>query len=128
MLLMTFQYAALIAVFAVVYRHILAYEPVLNWWFVFGDKYADKWFYKPVWGCELCISGQIALWTYLINWINSSYSAENWRVLNFLLKVVPVYHFEHYSLLGGLIFITTSIAAAWLTYKGFKHLEESKNI
>lgn len=48
-----------------VYRGVLAYEPVLNWWFRFGNRYEGRWFFAPVWGCVKCISGQLALWFYL---------------------------------------------------------------
>ncbi len=48
-----------------VYRGILAYEPILNWWFKFGNRHFEKrWFYAPVWGCVKCITGQIALWSF----------------------------------------------------------------
>lgn len=49
-----------------VYRLILAYEKILSWWFKFGAKYENKWFFPPVWGCQLCISGQIAGWSFII--------------------------------------------------------------
>lgn len=50
---------------AAVYKGWLAYEPVLNWWFRFGNKYETRWFFNPVWGCVKCIAGQLALWFYL---------------------------------------------------------------
>jgi hypothetical protein len=34
-----------------IYRFVLNQEPVLNFWFRFGDKYEGKWFYPPIWGC-----------------------------------------------------------------------------
>lgn len=49
-----------------IYRGLLAYEPVLNWWFKFGARYEKRWFYPPVWGCVKCITGQLALWWFLI--------------------------------------------------------------
>lgn len=49
-----------------IYKGILSKEPVLNWWFVFGLKFEERWFYPPVWGCVRCISGQMALWSYLL--------------------------------------------------------------
>ena len=97
-------YGFLIAVFSVSYRLILAYQPVLSWWFQFGMRYNDKWFYKPIWGCELCFSGQLALWTYLISWlsVNFNTTAPFWRLL---FKVLPNYHQTEYNALNGLIFI-----------------------
>lgn len=49
-----------------VYRHILSDEPVLHWWFRFGQRFENTWFFKPVWGCHRCISGQLALWAFLL--------------------------------------------------------------
>lgn len=48
-----------------VYRCLLADEPILNWWFMFGQRFEKKFFYRPVWGCPKCISGQLALWFYM---------------------------------------------------------------
>lgn len=125
MLLITMLgYALLLAVCAIVYRHILAEQEVLNWWFVWGNRFENKWFYKPIWGCELCISGQLALWTYVFNWINYSYSGQIGGVCDFLLKVVPLYHFKHYSLLELFIFICLTIGSTWTLFKGFKYLQE----
>lgn len=49
-------------VIGAIYRGLLAYEPVLNWWFRFGARFEKRWFYAPVWGCVKCITGQLALW------------------------------------------------------------------
>lgn len=49
-----------------VYRFVLAYEKILNWWFKFGDRYERKWFHRPVWGCSKCFAGQLAGWFWLI--------------------------------------------------------------
>lgn len=47
-----------------IYRCILAYEPILNWWFKFGQRYEKRSWFPAVWGCQKCISGQISLWFY----------------------------------------------------------------
>jgi hypothetical protein len=52
-------------VIGAIYRGLLAYEPVLNWWFRFGAKYEKRWFYPAVWGCVKCICGQLALWSFI---------------------------------------------------------------
>ena len=52
-------------VIAAVYLKILAYEPVLNWWFKFGNKFEGRWFYPPIWGCIRCVSGQMGLWAFI---------------------------------------------------------------
>ena len=101
-------YAALIAVLAVVYRLILAYEPILNWWFAFGARFEKYFWHAPIWGCQLCFAGQIALWTYLLNWISSylNVNAPFWRFVYFL---IPEYRVNDFSVLNGLIFISTTI-------------------
>lgn len=103
-------YSFLIAVFSVTYRCLLAHEAILSWWFQFGARFHDKWYYKPIWGCELCFSGQVVLWTYFINWVaHSGYfnlKAPFWRLIYFL---IPEYHIEQYSVLNGLIFILMTI-------------------
>jgi hypothetical protein len=55
-----------VGIVAAIYHGILAYSPVLNWWFRFGQRFEKKWFYDPIWGCVKCIAGQMALWSYLI--------------------------------------------------------------
>jgi hypothetical protein len=54
------------AIMGVVYILILSREPILNWWFRFGARFEGRFFWKPIWGCELCFSGQAALWMYII--------------------------------------------------------------
>lgn len=49
-----------------VYRHVLAYEIVLNWWYRIGQRWEKRWFFRPIWGCEKCVAGQIALWGSLV--------------------------------------------------------------
>lgn len=101
-------YAALIAVFAVVYLLILAYEPILNWWFKFGSRFEKSFFHAPIWGCQLCFAGQTALWTYIFNWIASYLNANApfWRFIYFL---IPEYQLKDFSVLNGLIFISLAI-------------------
>lgn len=62
----SFLFATAAGISAAVYIKILAYEPPLNWWFRIGQRYEDRWFYPPIWGCVKCIAGQIALWSYLL--------------------------------------------------------------
>lgn len=44
---------------------ILVEEDIMAWWFKFGLKYRERWFYKPIWGCHRCWAGQVAFWSYL---------------------------------------------------------------
>ena len=97
-------YGFLIAVFAVSYRLVLAYEPILNWWFRFGLNYSSRFFYRPIWGCEKCFAGQIAFWTYLFSWI-ASYLNTNAPFWRFLFKIIPNYQHENYNALNGLIYV-----------------------
>lgn len=52
---------------AAVYKGILAYEKILNWWFMFGSRFDQKWWHAPVWGCIYCISGQFGMWAFLLS-------------------------------------------------------------
>jgi hypothetical protein len=65
-LLLCYLWAFAAGLCGVIYKSVLAYEPVLNWWFRFGARYENKWFFAPVWGCVLCISGQLALWSFTL--------------------------------------------------------------
>lgn len=123
MLLELYLFSAVIGLFAVVYRYILAYEEILAWWFRFGARFENYWFWKPVWGCELCIAGQLALWTYVFSWIGN-YLDENSIIRRFLFFVLPDYGLQDYSVLGGAFFVSTAIAFAWVIYKGFDYLKE----
>lgn len=124
MLLELTPYAALIGLFAVVYKHILAYEDILNWWFRFGSKFEGRWFWKPIWGCELCIAGQIALWSYVLSWFSYSYFEAMPRTASLILKVMPSYSPYEFNVLEGLIFICETIAFAFIIYKGFEKLNK----
>jgi len=61
--------AFLIACISWVYMSVLR-EFLLTEWFLFGynhfGKYEDwrQYVYKPIWGCELCFSGQLSLWMF----------------------------------------------------------------
>jgi hypothetical protein len=68
-------------VIAAIYRGLLAYEPILNWWFKFGNQYEKRWFFAPVWGCVKCISGQLALWSYLLTPISEGWQSNPVGVL-----------------------------------------------
>ncbi len=48
---------------AAVYRS-LATEPFFFPWWQYGQRYENRWFFKPVWGCAHCAAGQLALWSY----------------------------------------------------------------
>lgn len=105
-------YAFCIGLMAVVYRCILAYEDILNWWFTFGRKFDKFVFYKPIWGCEKCFAGQIAFWTYGINWLKQSQETRFGSISHYIFKVIPKYSFGDFNALNWLIFICLSIGLA----------------
>lgn len=112
-MLLILLYALLIGLFAVVYRHILAYEDILNWWFRFGSRFENKSFWKPVWGCEICIAGQLALWVYLLNWIVWT-NFDGWpRLCGFIVKLIPLFDPRNYNALDGLIFVSVAVFSAF---------------
>lgn len=70
-------HAFLIATVSWCYHTILK-DFLLSKWFAFGyelfGKEEDTWkeyVYKPIWGCQYCTSGQMALWLYFyLYWCN----------------------------------------------------------
>ncbi len=83
-----------------VYRFILAYETILNWWFRFGSRYERKWFYRPIWGCAKCFAGQLSFWSWL------------------LIVIIPLI-VRHYRQNGGLFnFSTNTTQTAGLAILG----------
>lgn len=101
--------AIAIALTTISYRYILAYEPVLNWWFKFGAKFENRFFYKPIWGCAKCISGQIALWFYLLSWLHNSYFYKNTFLSDVFLLLYPRGSGIDYNLFEAIFFIFTTI-------------------
>ena len=106
-------WTTIIALFSITYRMILAEEDILNWWFRFGLRYENRWFYKPIWGCALCFAGQTAFWTYLINWIGSYFNekAPFWRLIYFF---IPKYHNERESLFLMAFFVSFTILQTFI--------------
>lgn len=119
MLLIYFVWSLLLGITAVIYKNFLAHEEVLNWWFRFGDKYEGRWFYKPIWGCVYCISGQLALWFYLVNWFGSVNFIKNSFLSHFISFLVPNINPGNFSLLGLIIFICTVIFIVHILDKYF---------
>ncbi len=58
--------------------------------------YRNKWVLKPILECELCVSGQIALWTYIIT--------------------------QPFNILGLIFSICLSIMLAWLIARVMNNL------
>lgn len=47
-----------------------------------GKELDTQWWWKPLWGCAKCVSGQMALWTYwFIYWPATPQSAYQWLCL-----------------------------------------------
>jgi hypothetical protein len=82
--------ALVCALIGCVYIKILAYEKVLNWWFKIGLKHSKKWYYEPIWGCEKCVSGQFALWSYLVFAVLHEYRPHN--AMYSLFGYNPLFH------------------------------------
>lgn len=116
-----FIYSVLIAVIAVIYKKFLSQEPILNWWFKIGDRFYKRWFYAPIWGCEFCFAGQLALWTFSLNWLGSNFNenAPFWQLIFF---VMPKYHFSDWSVFSLVNFICLTIFNVFLISKLYKYL------
>lgn len=109
--------AALIGLFSVTYRDTISNEEILNWWFRFGSRFEGNWFWKPIWGCHLCISGQIALWIYAVNWITSAIHM-GYNTTNYTIGwLIPIHRDWDFSVLNGMIFIAAAIGFAYQIYK-----------
>lgn len=115
-------FAVVFAIIAVVYIKILSYEPVLNWWFQFGMKYENKWFHKPIWGCHLCFSGQLALWSYLVNWTTDGKGVFN----DVLFFFFPMYGFDGFSVFWLVYSITLTVLASFLVGKFYDMVNKIK--
>lgn len=72
--------AFLLATVTWFYQIILS-DYILERWFAYGydhfgaEKYYGTWkkhLYMPLWGCQYCTSGQLALWSYLF--LNDHYN------------------------------------------------------
>lgn len=121
MLLMYFVWPLLIAAAAVIYRQFLADQPVLNWWFMFGMRFENKWFHAPIWGCVFCISGQLALWSYVVSWLAYGYFDRSLAISHFLSYLVPFFGSTDYSVLGCVIFICVTISYVHILSKLYNH-------
>lgn len=55
-----------VGILGATYREILAKEETFNRWWIFGARYENRWFFRPVWGCGHCFAGQFTLWTWTL--------------------------------------------------------------
>lgn len=81
----TLAFAGVIALITIVIKEILYREPILHWFYRFGERYEGRWFFMPIWGCHKCMAGQLALWWYI------------------------ALHFNSYSILGHLFAVCAAI-------------------
>lgn len=119
-----FIYALIIAIAAVIYRRFLSHEEVLSWWFQYGLKYEKRWFWKPVWGCEFCIAGQIALWTYVLNWVFGVVLRANATFSRLIFALIPEYHFLDWSVFSGVFFVCLTLLLVFVINKLYSWLEK----
>lgn len=90
-------------IIATVYRHILAYEYPFTMWWKWGNRFETRWFFKPVWGCEKCFSGQLAWWLYLVFNFPALFEPETWQFSSFAPWVISM-------ILSGIIWL---FGAVW---------------
>lgn len=120
MLLITI-WAFIIAVVSYVYKEIIGREAVLNWWFKFGIRFENRFFYRPIWGCEKCFAGQTALWIYILNWSSTNFdkNAPFWR---FIFFFVPKYDLKQFDVFSGVFFVFLTVLLTFLLSKTIKKL------
>lgn len=92
----------LIALIAYVYAVILTYDGMLfNGVYLRFERWFPEWLFYPLIGCVYCVSGQMALWYYLIKF---------WSEYNFI---------DHILFISITIF-TVELIVKILTYNGTK--------
>lgn len=117
------------AIMSVAIITVMPNEPILNWWFRLGYRLGIKrvgneevarWFYKPIWGCEKCFAGQLALWGFAA-WHLRAGAGHTATFCH-----MPVYWagFVNYSLFCHL----TAICTAILTAVFFNHLIQKTDL
>ena len=113
--------ALIIAVIAYTYKEIIGREKILNWWFKFGLRFEDRFFYRPIWGCEKCFAGQVAFWIYFFNWLSTNFdtNAPFWRLIFFF---IPKYDLGDYSVFLGVFSVSLSVLLTFLLSKTIKKL------
>lgn len=97
------------AVIALIYRLILAYEEPFSAWWRFGSRFEGRWFYRPIWVCEKCFAGQLALWIYFFRCLHvgkSTHAPSNMPFLDISFRL------EGYSLLGHAFAVAMAIFTA----------------
>lgn len=110
------------AVISVVMIVLLAKEPILNWWFVWGDRVGHrmvgnamkaKWFYRPIWECEKCFAGQLALWGYFFSHIKGN-SPLDWQERGWFS--FPGYSLFHHMLTVAFAILTSVIISYYINH------------
>ena len=121
MLLILVKWAVVFAVIAFVYREILSREKILNWWFKFGLRFEKRFFYRPIWGCEKCFAGQLAFWTFFLNWLSTNFdtNAPRWHLICFF---IPKYGQTDVNVVVGLFSVSLTIFITFLISKTIKKL------
>ena len=120
-MLLIIIWAFFIAIIAYVYREFLAHEEILNWWFKFGLKFEKRFFYKPIWGCQMCFAGQMALWIYFFNWLSTNFdtNAPFWRLIFFF---IPKYDLVDYNVFLGVFSVSLSVLLTFFFFFIIKKL------
>jgi hypothetical protein len=92
---------------------IMPNERILNWWFRFGEsvgkeivdgREVERFIYRPIWGCEKCFAGQLALCIYFFSHIHAI-SPDQWELYGW-------FSFTSYSLSGHILAVCTAIFTA----------------
>ena len=101
------------SIIGVVINVIMPKEGILNWWFRFGEKYfkeivageeKERLLFRPIWGCEKCFSGQLALWIYFFSHIKGN-NPVDWHTTGW-------FSFPGYSLLEHILAVCIAILSA----------------
>ena len=91
---------------ATVYVNVLSKEEHFAWWWQFGNRFEHEWFFKPIWGCHKCFSGQFCLLVYLFHTLSIE---KTFAMLGFMPVLALQIDFEGYSLIEHIFSISSGI-------------------
>lgn len=116
------------AIISVVINVIMPNEPILNWWFRFGEKYGkeivhnkerERLIYRPIWGCEKCFSGQIAFWVYFFSHVTANMPVE-WQERGW-------FDFPGYNIFSHIFAVCTAIFTAVIFSHYINKIKDANN-
>lgn len=105
------------ALIAVVYKEIIGYEDFFNFWWRFGSRYEDRWFYAPIWGCSKCLAGELSFVAYVL--VKISFVLPRHLTISGLSV-----HLQGYSLFGHIFAVAAAIYFTFIVTSIFQKTKQ----